>query len=110
MMIPVILESPYAGDRATNITYAKRAMLDSLARGEAPFASHMLYTQFLNDEDPEQRALGINAGLAWLARAQASVVYTDMGISPGMLTGIERARLAGVPVEFREIGLTETLR
>jgi hypothetical protein len=104
-MKPVILESPYAGDRATNIRYAQRAMLDALARGEAPFASHLLYTSFLDDDDPVQRKLGMEAGLAWGQRADACVVYTDYGISPGMSVGIERAELAGIPIEYREIGV-----
>lgn len=41
----IILESPYAGDVEGNLTYARRAMHDSLMRGEHPIASHLLYTQ-----------------------------------------------------------------
>ena len=41
----VILESPYAGDVAANVKYARRCVRDSLSRGEAPIASHLLYTQ-----------------------------------------------------------------
>jgi len=67
----VILESPYAGDTAEdverNLTYAREALRDSLLRGEAPIASHLLYTQkgVLDDRIREERALGIAAGLAW---------------------------------------------
>lgn len=63
----VIVESPYAGDVDANVTYARRALRDCLERGEAPIASHLLYTQpgVLDDTVPEQRALGIAAGLAW---------------------------------------------
>lgn len=105
LMRLVILESPYAGDRLTNIDYARRAMLDSLSRGEAPMVSHLLYTQCLNDADPVSRAIGINAGLAWGKVAEATVVYNDMGISHGMSLGISIARLEGRPVEFRSIGM-----
>ena len=38
---------------------ARRAMLDCLKRGEAPFASHLLYTQALDDSDAAHRKLGI---------------------------------------------------
>lgn len=100
----VILESPYAGDVEANLAYARAAMRDCLHRGEAPFASHLLYTQMLDDNQPEQRALGINAGLAWGARAAATVVYVDRGISKGMHLGIEAARNAGRPVEYRRLG------
>jgi len=63
----VILESPYAGDVATNVAYARRALRDCLLRGEAPFASHLLYTQpgVLDDTLPDERACGIEAGLIW---------------------------------------------
>lgn len=61
----VILESPYSGDIETNIAYARRCMRDSLLRGEAPIASHLLYTQVLKDDDVQERAQGILAGHIW---------------------------------------------
>lgn len=100
----VILESPYAGNRKTNLSYAYRAMLDSISREEAPLASHLLYPQFLDDNAVDQRILGMEAGLAWVARADATVVYTDLGVSPGMAIGINRALNLGKPVEYRTIG------
>jgi hypothetical protein len=101
----VIIESPYAGDVATNVAYAKAAVRDCLLRGEAPYASHLFFTQngLLDDDVPEQRSLGILAGLAWGERADATVVYGDLGISSGMKLGISRAIEAGRPVEYRRI-------
>ena len=61
----VILESPYAGDIQRNIKYARECLKDSIKRGEAPIASHLLYTQVLDDNIPEERQHGIDAGLAW---------------------------------------------
>ncbi|MER9003320.1 hypothetical protein NKI15_06785 [Mesorhizobium sp. M0862] len=101
----VILESPYAGDIDKNVAYARAAMRDCLARGDAPVASHLLYTQpgVLNDSLPWERKRGIDAGLAWGKVAEASVVYTDIGISKGVALGIERAFAEGRPVEWRTI-------
>jgi hypothetical protein len=101
----VILESPFAGDMIKNLRYVRAAMHDCLMRGEAPFASHALYTLpgVLNDGIPAERSLGIEAGLAWGKRADATVVYTDLGISPGMQQGIERAQREGRPVEHRRL-------
>jgi hypothetical protein len=99
----VIVESPYAGAIALNERYARAAMADCLRRGEAPFASHLLYTQVLDDLQPDERKLGIDAGLAWGAAAASSVVYRDLGITPGMRLGIEAARAAGRTVEFRDL-------
>ena len=64
----VIVESPYAGDVATNIAYARAAVRDCLMRGEAPIASHLLFTQpgILDDDVADERRLGIEAGLSWL--------------------------------------------
>jgi hypothetical protein len=99
----VILESPYAGDVEANVEYARACLRDSLLRGEAPIASHLLYTQpgVLDDLIPWERQRGIDAGLAWKAVAQASVVYTDLGISSGMQCGIDAANAAGIPIEMR---------
>lgn len=101
----VIVESPYAGGVAENVAYAREALADCLRRGEAPYASHLLYTQpgVLDDGKPEERELGIEAGLAWGECADATVVYTDLGISSGMEQGIRRAREAARPVEYRKI-------
>lgn len=104
----VILESPYAGDVAANETYARACLRDSLMRGEAPIASHLLYTQpgVLDDMIPSERQLGISAGLAWKAVADGSVIYTDRGVSKGMQYGIEAASAAGLRIEFRSLGHT----
>jgi hypothetical protein len=99
----VILESPYGGNVADNVAYARACLRDSLMRGEAPIASHLLYSQVLNDGDPAERAQGISAGLAWGAVAEATVVYVDRGISLGMEMGIAVAEQAGRPVERRSI-------
>ena len=102
----VITESPYAGDIAANVAYARACVRDALARGEAPFASHLLYTQagILRDEVPAEREKGIAAALAWYRGADAAVVYTDRGISRGMECGIAAAKAAGKAVEFRSLG------
>ena len=97
----VILESPFAGGQY--VEYARAAMLDSLSQGEAPFPSHLLYTQVLDDDVPGDRLTGMSAGWAWLAGAEAVVVYTDRGVSDGMVAGIARARAAGLTVELRQL-------
>lgn len=100
----VLLESPYKGDVETNVRYAIAAGRDAfLMHGEYPFASHLLYPGMLNDADPHERKLGIEAGLAWGAHACRTVVYVDLGLSEGMLLGIERARAQGRIVEMRQL-------
>lgn len=106
----VIIESPFAADTQEgverNLQYLRVCMNDCIAQGEAPFASHGLYTQpgVLNDRDREQRKLGIEAGLAWKDVAHATIVYTDLGISDGMRYGIEAAERIGQRVVYRSFG------
>lgn len=102
----VVVESPYAGDVERNTRYLRACLADCLARGEAPFASHAIYTQpgVLDDGDPEQRKLGIAAGFAWRCVAEATAVYTDLGVSRGMRDGISDAERAGCRIEYRQIG------
>lgn len=101
----VIIESPFAGFESWNSIYARAALRDSLGRGEAPLASHLLYTQpgVLDDSVPEERARGISAGHAWMPFADAVAVYDDLGISDGMKAGIREAKALRVPIEYRQI-------
>lgn len=101
----VVLETPYAGDTEANLAYARKCMADCFKRGEAPFASHLLYTQpgILDDSIPEERVLGIEAGLLWGSMAEKTVVYTDLGISGGMQYGINAAIRVDRPIEYRKI-------
>jgi hypothetical protein len=106
----VVLESPYAGktphEIARNVRYLRACMHDCFQRGDIPFPSHGLYTQpgVLRDEDPEERKLGIMGGLLWGSKADAAVVYKDLGITSGMHFGMVRHKKEGRPVEERELG------
>lgn len=91
---------------ARNRRYARACMRDSLCKGEAPFASHLLYDQrgILDDTLPEERELGIAAGFHWGSQATLVAVYGDYGVSTGMLRGISRAAAGGTPWEMRSLG------
>ena len=101
----VIVESPYAGDIEKNIKYARKALADCLGRGEAPFVSHLLYTQVLDDTIPKERVKGINAGFAWGLTADYVAVYADLGISSGMKKAIIFYENLGIEIKYRKIGL-----
>lgn len=100
----VLIESPFSGDRAAHTKYLRLCMFDSLARAdEAPFASHALYTQFLNDQVPAEREHGLQCGFQWGMVAELCAVYVDEGISDGMRRGIALARAHNIPIEFRSL-------
>jgi len=105
----VVVESPYGNkDKkivARNIKFARACVRDCLLLGEMPFASHLLYPQpgILDDEKENERFLGMNAGLALVKNADRTIVYENFGISRGMEYGIESAKKAGRPIEYRKL-------
>ncbi len=105
-MIRVVVESPFAGDVEENLRYVRACMRDCLLHGEAPYASHALYTQVgvLRDDVPAEREHGIQAGFAWRSAADRSVFYIDRGWSRGMLSGKADCEAKGVPYEIRSLG------
>jgi len=80
-------------------------MADCLRKGEAPLASHLLYTQpeVLRDDVEEERAMGIAAGLQWGAICDYVVVYTDLGISKGMKLSVEMYREMNKEIHLRSL-------
>jgi hypothetical protein len=101
----VIIESPWRGDTDRNKAYLRLCFLDSIVRGEAPIASHKLYTDVLDDDDPDERRLGIELGFAWLRAADLVAMYVDLGMSPGMAACLEniRSKRFRVPYEIRKV-------
>ena len=85
----VLIESPYRATflskKELHLTYLRACILDSLERGEAPFASHGFYTRYLNDKKPAEREAGMACGKAWAEGADVIAFYVDYGISPGMV-------------------------
>lgn len=111
----VILESPFREldgedpvmSRKANARYRQACIRDSLKRGEAPFASHQMYTEALDDAALAERTLGMTAGFAWHAQADAMVVYMDRGVSSGMERGMENASRLRLPIERRWLGMVD---
>lgn len=97
----VIFESPFAGDMATNVEYAAQSIAKLIMEdGVAPMASHLLYTRMLDDTDPQERNIGIDAGLAYGQHAQGTIIALDRGMSTGMVYGIKNAEKAQRPLSF----------
>jgi hypothetical protein len=105
----VILESPFAGQIERNTAYARVALRNSLHRGEAPFASHLLYTQpgVLRDSDYTERRRGIACGYAWMEKAEYVVFYVDYGMSPSMKYVREKAQSLGLPITYHKLDGSE---
>lgn len=109
-----------------NVVYAKRALLDSIHRGEYPFASHLLYPLVLNDDTDAERELGMELERRWIDAALSAAddrgsqsllslqliaaVYFDRGMTKGMIdtvnymTGHVLFPDKEVHIQFRSIG------
>ncbi len=102
-----IVESPFSAPTregiVRNVSYAYLAARDCMVRNEAPLLSHLLYTQMLDDENPEDRAFGIDAGLLVGQIANRTALYVDLGVSRGMEYGIANAEKANRPVITRHL-------
>ncbi len=107
----VDVETPYMANneeqQRMHLLYARACVRDSLMRGETPFASHLFFTQpgILDDNLSNERQMGIEAGKKLIEAIPGivTVVYQDLGISKGMLYGIERAVTNRRGVEYRNL-------
>ena len=97
----VYVASRYAGDIPANIEAAVRCCRQVIAEGCMPIASHLLYPQMLDDDDPRERELGLSFGLALLRLCDEVWVYGEP--SPGMKQEITEASRLGKPIQYREV-------
>ena len=103
----VYICSPYAtGDVQENVEKAKEYCRLALREGFVPVAPHLLYPQFLRDEDPAERQQGLSCGLALLDVCAEVWVFGQ--ISKGMLQELVYAENKNIPVLFQ--GKEKTLR
>lgn len=101
----IYVASKYAGDIAANIENAIWCCRYVIDRGCMPVASHLLYPQILDDNNPRERELGLMFGLALLATCDEIWVFMVGGeISSGMEREIEEAKRLGIPVRKLEMG------
>lgn len=66
--------------------------------GHDPFAPHLFFTQFLDDEVEAERALGIHLGQKAMLSCDEVMLAAADGISDGMEADLEFAEAHGKPV------------
>ena len=87
----VYICSPYAGDIDRNVKAAQNYSRFAVDKGYIPIAPHLLFPQFMNDTDPQERELGLFFGNALMSKCSEVWVFGSF-ISPGMQAEIKRAR------------------
>ena len=94
----VYICSPFAGDIVHNIENACEYCKFAVKQGVIPFVPHLLYPQFMDDSDKNQRALGLFFGMVWLRKCDALWFFGDH-ISEGMKKEIRAARQNGLLIK-----------
>ena len=99
-MRKIYICSALRGEMESNIRKA-RVYCEFVAREHRmiPIAPHIYFTQFLNDENAEDREFGLKAGLSLLSECDELWYFGDQ-ISRGMTDEICFAIENGIPVKY----------
>lgn len=87
----VYICSPFSGAVDENIAAAQRYSRFAVDNGCIPFAPHLLFPQFLDDNNPKERQLGLFFGNALMSKCAEVWVFGSI-ISAGMEAEIKRAK------------------
>ena len=68
----VYICSPYAGEIEKNVKAAQEYSRFAVEKGYIPIAPHLLFPQFLNDANPNERQLGLFFGNALMSKCSTS--------------------------------------
>lgn len=91
--------SPFSGDVAGNIAAAQQYCRKAVEMGYIPLAPHLLYPQFLDDGDADERELGLFFGKVLLDKCMEVWVCGER-VSAGMQAEIERAQRKHYTVRY----------
>lgn len=96
----IYVASQYAGDVNANVMAAISYCRRVINEGYMPVASHLLYPQILNDNDPDERELGLMFGLALLRDCDEVWVFGT--VSQGVAREIEEAKRLKKQIRYFE--------
>lgn len=91
--------SPMARDIPGNMEQARKFCRFALERGQIPLAPHLLFPQFMDDADPEEREIMTLMDIVLLGKCSELWVFGDP-ITEGMNTKIEVAKRRRQPVRY----------
>jgi len=93
----VFVCSPFGGSER-NLEMAKSYCLAVAKGGNACYAPHLLCPQFLDDNSPSDRDLGISIGLKFLAVCDEMWIFGNE-VTSGMIREIKFAREKGIIIK-----------
>jgi hypothetical protein len=86
----VYICSRFSGDVDQNVKAAQRYSRFAVDKGFIPIAPHLLFPQFLDDDNPAERQLGLFFGNVLMSKCAEVWVFGNT-ISSGMAAEIKRA-------------------
>ena len=88
--------SPYRGDIRINTRNARRYCRLVMEQGGIPFAPHLLFPQFLDEENAAERRQGLRMGMEMLKLCGELWAFGEP--TEGMRMEIAQAERLGIPV------------
>ena len=95
----VYIASPFAGNTERNTERARGYCRFAVSKGCIPLAPHLLYPQFMDDDDRETRERGIFFALVLLGKCDELWVFGER-ISEGMEREIAKAKKRNMPIRY----------
>ncbi|WFN90848.1 DUF4406 domain-containing protein [Arcanobacterium wilhelmae] len=104
----VYICSPYSGDTVANVEVARRICAHAVEAKKIPLAPHLLFPQFMNDENPDERELAMFFNRVLLSHCEAVWVYTPR-VSAGMRLEIDWAHALELPIRYIDADFSEVV-
>ncbi|HZK02250.1 MAG TPA: DUF4406 domain-containing protein [Anaerovoracaceae bacterium] len=95
----VYIASPFTGDIEKNIERTRGYCRLAVNKGCIPLAPHLLYPQFMDDDDKKQRELGLRFALILLGKCDELWVFGEH-VSSGMAQEITKAKERDMPIRY----------
>lgn len=95
----VYICSPFAGNRERNAERVRDYCRFAVSKNCIPIAPHLFFPQFMEEDDPAQRELGIFFGLVLQSKCKEVWVFGRM-ISKGMALEIQKAKERKLPIRY----------
>ncbi len=102
----VYICSPYSGNVDFNVTNARIYCKYAVDHKCIPIAPHLLFPQFMNDEEPTDRELAMFMNMVLLSKCEELWVFGNT-ISQGMGQEIEKAEKRRMKIRYFDYELKE---
>lgn len=105
----VYICSPYAGDTVKNIKNARKYSRFAFEQNTIPIAAHLLFPQFMDDENPTEREAALHFNYVLLGKCEEMWVFGDI-ISNGMAHEIGIAKKRRQKIRYFSEDCKEAVR